>query len=850
MSTNQLSVILTGDENWHLFIELVKTKSLESNTWRYVNPAALVEAILAHTRPIEPTFETVHPRPQGSQVPIVLADLSPIEYAHYQELKHDYRDSLKEYIKTEEALAKMRTLIQNSVKSELITHTLNCPTARDMLLNLRAEFEANREVRERQLLAKYHKAKRLSATESLENWIRNWETTYIRCREINASEVDGAKPLFDFIHAVQDRVPGFHTAWYFRILREGASLNIRDLIQELKDYLRDTNLGGSKGRNAGFATFQDQKAPESQPTAQSNQPANQSNQQRKPPKCICGERHWFDHCPYLNFQPSARQPGWNPDPAIQKTVESRLADQDMKAKVEKARAKTQRKLNQSSGESNLATALCAFNIPDVTDAFTVGELDDNRQYIRSSTPEIHSIPQGQLWSAAYGGGSNAHSYQGDPVLRPNPAGYIASNHMKTTTDLSTTTIKSITITSPVMRTSTAMNATPAITKRWDLYNSFILDSGATTHICHTRDRFKSFRPTEEALSTAGAPIQIHGYGDVDITIQGAKGPRTITLKDTAYIPDCTTNMISCHKVLKAGIIWDQINNQLTQFGQTYCKITVINDLYVIEHNPITFQQAAFIAKRFTKSTAPKPDQEVTVQTLHRRFAHASLTAVKHLPKASHGITITNPEDQFSCEVCFLAKGKKLIHREPTQPPRAPYEVVAFDLIEFKPVDQDAGLAKYALHFYCRFTGMNHVYILPDKAENTLLHTIQEFCAYITRRWSLKVCVFQTDGEKGLGHNSVQWIKREGISLNRSPTSTQDQNGGAERSGGVIIMRARSIHIDSELPPFMWPEVLLAAGYLLNRTPRQSHNWKTPLEVLQTFMKFKDPKPKCGHIRVY
>jgi hypothetical protein len=39
-----------------------------------------------------------------------------------------------------------------------------------------------------------------------------------------------------------------------------------------------------------------------------------------------------------------------------------------------------------------------------------------------------------------------------------------------------------------MRTSTAMNASPAVTKQWELYNSFILDSGATTHICHTRDR--------------------------------------------------------------------------------------------------------------------------------------------------------------------------------------------------------------------------------------------------------------------------------------------------------------------------------------------------------------------------
>jgi hypothetical protein len=356
MSTNQLSVILTGEENWHLFIELVKTKALESNTWRYCDPSSL--ELPTHTRPIEPTFETVHPRPQGSQIAIVLADLSPIEYAHYQELKHDYRDSLKDYIKTEEALAKMRTLIQNSIRSELITHTLNCPLARDMLLNLRAEFEANRIVRERQLLAKYHKAKELSTTESIDNWIRNWETAYIRCKEINSSEVDGAKPLFDFIHAVQDRVPGFHTAWYFRILREGASLNIRDLIQELKDYLRDTNLDGSEGRNAGFASFQ--QDPQSHPTAQLTQLAsnNQLSKQHKPPKCICGELHWFNQCPYLNLQHSARYPEWSPDPTIQNLVNSRLnTDQDFRAKVERARAKSQYNNITNLEDSNLSVTI-------------------------------------------------------------------------------------------------------------------------------------------------------------------------------------------------------------------------------------------------------------------------------------------------------------------------------------------------------------------------------------------------------------------------------------------------------------------------------------------------------------
>jgi hypothetical protein len=58
MSTNQLSVILTGDENWHLSIELVKTKALETNIWQYINPTDLEPAVPTHTRPIEPTFKT------------------------------------------------------------------------------------------------------------------------------------------------------------------------------------------------------------------------------------------------------------------------------------------------------------------------------------------------------------------------------------------------------------------------------------------------------------------------------------------------------------------------------------------------------------------------------------------------------------------------------------------------------------------------------------------------------------------------------------------------------------------------------------------------------------------------
>ena len=60
-------------------------------------------------------------------------------------------------------------------------------------------------------------------------------------------------------------------------------------------------------------------------------------------------------------------------------------------------------------------------------------------------------------------------------------------------------------------------------------------------------------------------------------------------------------------------------------------------------------------------------------------------------------------------------------------------------------------------------------------------------------------VFQLDGEKALGREWDSWLATEGITENRTTPYTPDQNGAAERSGGVIFERARLIQIDSKLP---------------------------------------------------
>ena len=49
---------------------------------------------------------------------------------------------------------------------------------------------------------------------------------------------------------------------------------------------------------------------------------------------------------------------------------------------------------------------------------------------------------------------------------------------------------------------------------------------------------------------------------------------------------------------------------------------------------------------------------------------------------------------------------------------------------------------------------------------------------------------------------------------------------------------------------MWRYIYETAGYLLNRTPSYRLGWESPLYRLNTYLKLKDPKPPCHHLRPY
>ena len=88
---------------------MIKTASLASEIWDYVNPKTPKDQLPTLVEPPKPTPEMVH-QPQASgesqlqDAPIGTIDLTDCEFKHYKMLQYKWTAEKKEYQKKKEAL--------------------------------------------------------------------------------------------------------------------------------------------------------------------------------------------------------------------------------------------------------------------------------------------------------------------------------------------------------------------------------------------------------------------------------------------------------------------------------------------------------------------------------------------------------------------------------------------------------------------------------------------------------------------------------------------------------------------------------------------------------------------------
>jgi hypothetical protein len=85
--------------------------------------------------------------------------------------------------------------------------------------------------------------------------------------------------------------------------------------------------------------------------------------------------------------------------------------------------------------------------------------------------------------------------------------------------------------------------------------NFLLDSGASSHMCNNFSFFKDYKESEKPIEinvAKGTNGIVYGYGQGNITIKQHNRVIHIILKEVFYVPDLDRNLISFSKRVENG----------------------------------------------------------------------------------------------------------------------------------------------------------------------------------------------------------------------------------------------------------------------------------------------------------
>lgn len=235
-----------------------------------------------------------------------------------------------------------------------------------------------------------------------------------------------------------------------------------------------------------------------------------------------------------------------------------------------------------------------------------------------------------------------------------------------------------------------------------------------------------------------------------------------------------------------------------------------------------------------------------LQLWHRRYDHLNHNGLKKLQQ--HNMVRGLPQMKISEEaekcVSYLV-GKQ--HRE-SIPKKSVWrssrrlQLIHSDLCG--PISPTSiSDKKYILTFIDDYSRKVWVYLLSNKSETFVMFT--KFKNQMERETGDSLVCLRTDrGGDYMSNEFIQFCEEAGISRQWTTTFTPQQNGVAERKNRTIMNMVRSILNEKGVPKRFWPEAVIWAVHILNRSPTSVLKEKTPEEM------WSGVKPTLDYFRVF
>lgn len=377
----------------------------------------------------------------------------------------------------------------------------------------------------------------------------------------------------------------------------------------------------------------------------------------------------------------------------------------------------------------------------------------------------------------------------------------------------------------------------------DLTDEALYDTGSDVHIFNSLKWFTDITWGQGKSFKAGMKVyKSHGQGTVEFT---AANGTEITISEAQYHPEFPTNLVSASILDDKGMGWNSATNTISRIstGRPVCYTERIKGHIRIPYTRRGGPDTEGLIAHAKVIQRPVPLTKTDASMWHNRMGHPGPHTLQQLESYTRGVKLQGIP-QHECEICATCKIKQKIVRQPVEQiwPQGPGQVLSFDI--FSPGNTADDGSKTFANFTCRYSGMKFPYALKTKDES--FDAFLSIKAMLSTRYNIQVKVLISDLERGLITRALRaYIDDEGIELRTSSPAHSFQNGHAERSGGTLMTVMRCLMQQSQFPAGKWVQAAEAAAFLVNRTPRERQQWKTPYETFFSWL--RDNRTEWKHL---
>ena len=391
----------------------------------------------------------------------------------------------------------------------------------------------------------------------------------------------------------------------------------------------------------------------------------------------------------------------------------------------------------------------------------------------------------------------------------------------------------------------AASVSPGGRGRWEV------DSAATFHYCLDRSWFSSYQtlPVGDVVFTGGNhAFPVIGVGSVRLQLHSAAGNTLVTLNNVRHAPGLTYNLISVRSMDDMGAE--------TLFGKGRCIISFPDGktkvtaervgnsrLYSLWASVITTPSTPANSTALVAHAADAPMAD-RLRLWHERFGHVNTESISQLFEhqlvtgidcSAEASTIKQAIALPSAHCASCAEGKS--HKQPFPkglrvPASRPLELLHTDICGPLAVRSRRGF-HYFVTVKDDCTSIIWVRALVTKDQATL--AVRDFIVWAERQFSsrgrYRVQQLRSDGGGEYTSDAQRaWLGERGIELQRSAAYSPEQNGVAERVNRTLMDLVRTMLLSTQLPHFLWADLLQTAVHVRNRSMTRALTGMTPYEA--------------------